>query len=70
MLYSDKTTVSSFNGRTFHPVIARIGNLPASIRNSRGAHGGGTLIAYIPQVGIFWISLFSKTDVTLLLQLW
>ncbi|KIO18770.1 hypothetical protein M407DRAFT_224755 [Tulasnella calospora MUT 4182] len=50
MLYSDKTTVSSFNGRTFHPVIARIGNLPASIRNSRGAHGGGTLIAYIPQL--------------------
>lgn len=49
-LYSDKTTVSSFNGRTFHPVIARIGNLPAHIRNSRGEHGGGTLIAYIPQI--------------------
>ncbi|KIO23838.1 hypothetical protein M407DRAFT_26763 [Tulasnella calospora MUT 4182] len=48
-LYSDKTTVSSFNGRTFHPVIARIGNLPAAIRNSRGEHGGGTLIAYVPQ---------------------
>ncbi|KIO21903.1 hypothetical protein M407DRAFT_79834, partial [Tulasnella calospora MUT 4182] len=49
-LYSDKTTVSSFNGQTFHPMIAQIGNLSALIRNSCGEHGGGTLIAYIPRI--------------------
>lgn len=48
MLYADKTTVSSFNGKTFHPVIARLGNLPANIRDGRG-YGGGTLVAYIPK---------------------
>lgn len=49
LLYADKTTVSSFNGRTFHPVIARMGNLPAAMRNGQ-RHGGGFLVAYIPKV--------------------
>jgi hypothetical protein len=49
ILYADKTTISSFNGHTFHPIIARMGNIWGSIRNTYD-RGGGFLVGYIPEV--------------------
>ena len=51
--YADSTNISSFNGKKFHPVIARFAPIPSYIRNGFG-RGGGTLIGYIPLVSRFF----------------
>ncbi|KAG2116407.1 uncharacterized protein F5147DRAFT_743074 [Suillus discolor] len=49
ILYADKTKLSSFGREKGYPVIARIANLPASIRNGEGV-GGGRVVAWLPIV--------------------
>ncbi|KAG1738319.1 uncharacterized protein EDB91DRAFT_1237726 [Suillus paluster] len=47
ILYADKAKLSSFGREKGYPVIARIANLPASIRNGEGV-GGGRVVAWLP----------------------
>jgi len=47
ILYADKTKLSSFGTEMGYPIIARLGNLPAEIRNGRGV-GGGCVIGWLP----------------------
>jgi hypothetical protein len=49
ILYADKTKLSSFGTAMGYPVIARLGNLPADIRNGTGL-GGGELVGWLPIV--------------------
>ncbi|KAI0723921.1 hypothetical protein C8T65DRAFT_734430 [Cerioporus squamosus] len=49
VLYADKTRLSSFGTQQGYPVIARLANLPSSIRNSSG-HGGGQIVGFLPVV--------------------
>ncbi|KAI0648452.1 hypothetical protein C8Q79DRAFT_905404 [Trametes meyenii] len=48
-LYADKTRLSSFGKQKGYPIIARIANLPAHIRNSDG-YGGGQVVGFLPIV--------------------
>lgn len=49
ILYADKTKLSSFGHEKGYPMIARIANLPTSIRNGEGV-GGGQVVAWLPIV--------------------
>ncbi|KAG2157550.1 hypothetical protein DEU56DRAFT_722843 [Suillus clintonianus] len=49
ILYADKAKLSSFGREKGYPVIARIANLPASIRNGEVV-GGGRVVAWLPIV--------------------
>ncbi|KAI0257967.1 hypothetical protein BC834DRAFT_837424, partial [Gloeopeniophorella convolvens] len=49
ILYADKTKLSSFGTQKGYPVIARIANLPAKIRNGEG-FGGGRVVGWLPIV--------------------
>ena len=48
-LYADKTQLSSFGTEKGYPVMARIANLPAKIRNGEGV-GGGRVVGWLPIV--------------------
>ncbi|KAG9120164.1 hypothetical protein FRC07_004449 [Ceratobasidium sp. 392] len=48
-LYADKSSVSSFGGKSMYPVTARLLNLPRAVRNGNGV-GGGQIIALLPIV--------------------
>lgn len=48
-LYADKTQLSSFGSQKGYPVMARIANLPANIRNGEGL-GGGRIVGWLPVV--------------------
>ncbi|KAK0504193.1 hypothetical protein EDD18DRAFT_1345071 [Armillaria luteobubalina] len=49
IIYADKTRLSSFGTVQGYPVIVRLGNLPAHIRNGQGV-GGGRVIGWLPIV--------------------
>ncbi|KAI0324005.1 hypothetical protein GY45DRAFT_1314512 [Cubamyces sp. BRFM 1775] len=49
ILYADKTRLSSFGTQKGYPIMARLANLPARVRNSDG-HGGGQIIGFLPIV--------------------
>ncbi|KAK0207308.1 hypothetical protein IW262DRAFT_1302901 [Armillaria fumosa] len=49
IIYADKTHLSSFGTAQGYPVIARLGNLKVSIRNSNGV-GGGHVIGWLPVI--------------------
>ncbi|KAF8316204.1 uncharacterized protein EI90DRAFT_3293745 [Cantharellus anzutake] len=48
-IYADKSKLSSFGSVNGYPVIARLANLPRSMRNSRGV-GGGCLVGWLPDL--------------------
>ncbi|KAH9911521.1 uncharacterized protein BXZ73DRAFT_56902, partial [Epithele typhae] len=48
-LYADKTRLSSFGGQKGYPIVARLANLPAHIRNS-SEYGGGQVVGFLPIV--------------------
>jgi len=48
-LYADKTRLSSFGTEKGYPVMARIANLPAKIRNGEGI-GGSRVVGWLPVV--------------------
>ena len=48
-IYADKTQLSSFGTEKGYPVMARIANLPAKIRNGEGL-GGGRVVGWLPIV--------------------
>ena len=52
IIYADSTNISTFKNRSFHPIIGRLGIVPASVRNSIKV-GSGTLLGYIPKVKYF-----------------
>jgi len=47
ILYADKTKLSSFGTQMGYPIVARLANLPAEIRNGRGV-GGGSIVGWLP----------------------
>ncbi|KAI0373353.1 hypothetical protein BV20DRAFT_1013853, partial [Pilatotrama ljubarskyi] len=49
IVYADKTRLSSFGTQKGYPIMARIANLPAEIRNSTG-YGGGQVVGFLPVV--------------------
>ncbi|KIJ07425.1 hypothetical protein PAXINDRAFT_164593 [Paxillus involutus ATCC 200175] len=49
ILYADKAKLSSFGREKGYPIIARIANLPVSIRNGEG-FGGGRCVGWLPIV--------------------
>ncbi|KAJ3563065.1 hypothetical protein NP233_g9182 [Leucocoprinus birnbaumii] len=49
ILYADKTKLSPFNPQMGYPVMARLANLPAHIRNGNG-HGGSYVVGWLPIV--------------------
>ncbi|KAG1884708.1 hypothetical protein F4604DRAFT_1676803 [Suillus subluteus] len=49
ILYADKMKLSSFGCTKGYPVIARIANLPVSVRNGEGV-GGGRVVGWLPIV--------------------
>ena len=49
ILYADKTKLSSFGTEMGYPIVARLGNLPAEIRNGKGV-GGGCVVGWLPIV--------------------
>lgn len=49
IIYADKTKLSSFGTQKGYPIIARIANLPAHIRNGEGI-GGGQIVGWLPIV--------------------
>ncbi|EIW81648.1 hypothetical protein CONPUDRAFT_165732 [Coniophora puteana RWD-64-598 SS2] len=49
ILYADKAKLSSFGRAKGYPVVARIANLPTSIRNGEG-FGGGRVVGWLPIV--------------------
>lgn len=49
ILYADKAKLSSFGRAKGYPVIARIANLPVSVRNGEGV-GGGRVVGWLPIV--------------------
>ncbi|KAI0644335.1 hypothetical protein C8Q79DRAFT_913714 [Trametes meyenii] len=48
-VYADKTRLSSFGTQKGYPIIARILNLPADIRNG-DEYGGGQVVGFLPIV--------------------
>ncbi|KAI8993803.1 hypothetical protein BD414DRAFT_456923 [Trametes punicea] len=46
-LYADKTRLSSFGTKKGYPIMARMANLPAEVRNSSG-FGGGQIVGLLP----------------------
>ncbi|KAG2103089.1 uncharacterized protein F5147DRAFT_580627 [Suillus discolor] len=49
ILYADKSKLSSFGHEKGYPVIARLANLPVTIRNRNGV-GGGRVVGWLPLV--------------------
>jgi hypothetical protein len=49
ILYADKAKLSSFGREQGYPVIARLANLPITIRNGNGV-GGGRVVGWLPLV--------------------
>lgn len=49
IVFADKTKLSSFGTEKGYPIFARLANLAAPIRNSRG-YGGGRLVGWLPIV--------------------
>ncbi|KAI0368253.1 hypothetical protein BV20DRAFT_1084963 [Pilatotrama ljubarskyi] len=49
IVYADKTRLSSFGTQKGYPIMARIANLPAEIRNGTG-YGGGQVVGFLPVV--------------------
>lgn len=49
ILYADKTKLSSFGTVKGYPIIARLANLPTTIRNGTGI-GGGRIVGWLPIV--------------------
>ncbi|KAG1749387.1 hypothetical protein EDD22DRAFT_981848 [Suillus occidentalis] len=49
VLYADKTRLSSFGTARGYPVVARLANLPANIRNGQGV-GSGYVVGWLPIV--------------------
>ncbi|KAJ8462259.1 hypothetical protein ONZ45_g18001 [Pleurotus djamor] len=49
ILYADKTRLSMFGQAKGYPVILRIANLPAHIRNGDGL-GGGVMVGWLPVI--------------------
>ncbi|KAI6100965.1 hypothetical protein EV401DRAFT_2061435 [Pisolithus croceorrhizus] len=49
ILYADKAKLSSFGRQKGYPVVARLANLPVSIRNGEGI-GGGRVVGWLPIV--------------------
>ena len=47
IISSDKTTITTWGGKTAYPVYLTIGNLPKDIRR-KPSHGGQILLAYLP----------------------
>ena len=47
IISSDKTTITTWGGKTAYPVYLTIGNLPKDIRR-KPSHGGQMLLAYLP----------------------
>jgi len=59
ILYADKTKLSSFGTQMGYPIVARLANLPAEIRNGRGI-GGGSVVGWLPIVCTFILCLYCK----------
>ncbi|KAI0681797.1 hypothetical protein C8T65DRAFT_598069, partial [Cerioporus squamosus] len=51
ILYADKTRLSSFGTQKGYPIVARLANLPAEIRNGEG-YGGGQVVGFLPIVSV------------------
>ncbi|KAI0374197.1 hypothetical protein BV20DRAFT_1041702 [Pilatotrama ljubarskyi] len=49
IVYADKTRLSSFGTQKGYPIMARLANLPAEIRNGTG-YGGGQVVGFLPVV--------------------
>ncbi|OSC97911.1 hypothetical protein PYCCODRAFT_1418559 [Trametes coccinea BRFM310] len=49
IIYADKTRLSSFGTKKGYPIMVRIANLPAEVRNSPG-FGGGQVVGLLPIV--------------------
>ena len=49
IIYADKAKLSSFGWQKGYPVVARIANLPASIRNGEGI-AGRRIVGWLPIV--------------------
>ncbi|KAI1782317.1 hypothetical protein LXA43DRAFT_1145587, partial [Ganoderma leucocontextum] len=49
IIYADKTRLSSFGSQKGYPIIARLANLPAEVRNGNG-YGGGQVVGLLPIV--------------------
>ena len=49
ILYADKTRLSSFGSKKGYPIVARLANLSAEIRNGDG-YGGGQVVGFLPIV--------------------
>jgi hypothetical protein len=55
IIYADKNKLSSFGTAVGHPIIARLANMPVSIRNSE-AIGGGSIVGWLPLVSSIKLS--------------
>ncbi len=51
ILYADKTRLSSFGSQKGYPIVARLANIDAEIRNGDG-YGGGQVVGFLPIVCI------------------
>ncbi|KAI0369554.1 hypothetical protein BV20DRAFT_1078292 [Pilatotrama ljubarskyi] len=51
IVYADKTRLSSFGTQKGYPIMARLANLPAEIRNGTG-YGGGQVVGFLPVVRV------------------
>lgn len=49
VLYADKSLASSWGAKKLYPIIARLANLPRSVRNGQGV-GGGRVVGLLPVV--------------------
>ncbi|RDX39862.1 hypothetical protein OH76DRAFT_1367092 [Lentinus brumalis] len=49
ILYADKTRLSSFGSQKGYPIVARLANIDAEIRNGDG-YGGGQVVGFLPIV--------------------
>ena len=57
ILYADKAKLSTFGSQKGYPVIARLANLPTSMRNSE-SFAGGRVVGWLPVVSC--LSLYDK----------
>ena len=53
-MYADKTRLSTFGSQKGYPIIARLANLPAEIRNSE-KYGNGQVVGFLPIVRSIFI---------------
>ena len=57
ILYADKAKLSTFGSQKGYPVIARLANLPTSMRNGE-SFAGGRVVGWLPVVSC--VSLYDK----------